>query len=208
MNEQVPNNKTEKPLAYYREKLAGLDPARRADELLIAYEDGSFALKFFNAECRVSWPDGEITSDDPDAVAAGSDAAKILLLRYLTEGIALPATGSYLPFRLLPWGQIYLTTFTGRCITRMAWKYQSGKEKFCAAAAALGGEPTGNGDAGFEFTITGDYRIRFSLWAGDEEFPPNAQIEYTDNFAAGFTAEDSVVAAEILISAISKKMKG
>ena len=156
----------------------------------------------------MSWPEGEITSNEPGAIVPANAGAQILLLRYLTEGIALPASGRFLAFRQLPWGEVYLKPFTGRCLTRMAWKYQSGKEKFCAAAAALGGVPTGHADAGFEFVLTGDYRMRFSLWAGDEEFPPNAQIEYSDNFAAGFTAEDSVVAAEILISAISARMKG
>jgi len=43
-------------------------------------------------------------------------------------------------------------------------------------------------------------------WAGDEEFPPNAQVLYSDNFAGGFAAEDRVVAGDILISTIKANM--
>jgi hypothetical protein len=43
-------------------------------------------------------------------------------------------------------------------------------------------------------------------WAGDEEFPPNAQILYSDNFAEGFAPEDRVVAGDILISTIKMNM--
>ena len=41
---------------------------------------------------------------------------------------------------------------------------------------------------------------------GDEEFPPNAQVLYSDNFAEGFAAEDRVVAGDILISTIKSYM--
>ena len=89
----------------------------------------------------------------------------------------------------------------------MAWKFNGNPELFKQAAEALGGKPVGHADAGFQFDFIDDYRLIFYLWAGDDEFPPNSQIEYSDNFAAGFTAEDSVVTAELMISAISEKMK-
>ena len=41
---------------------------------------------------------------------------------------------------------------------------------------------------------------------GDDEFPPNAQVLYTDNFADCFAAEDRVVAGDILISHIKAAM--
>ena len=47
------------------------------------------------------------------------------------------------------------------------------------------------------------YRL---LWAGDEEFPPSAQLLYTGNFAQGFAPEDRVVAGDILISHIKSAM--
>jgi hypothetical protein len=62
------------------------------------------------------------------------------------------------------------------------------------------------GDAGFEFELVGGYKMRILVWEGDEEFPPNAQVLYSDNFASGFAAEDRVVAGDILISAIRANM--
>ena len=44
------------------------------------------------------------------------------------------------------------------------------------------------------------------VWEGDDEFPPNSQILYTDTFADGFSAEDRVVAGDILITAIKEMM--
>ena len=48
--------------------------------------------------------------------------------------------------------------------------------------------------------------MRFLVWAGDDEFPPSTQILYSDNFAAGFAAEDRVVAGDILITTIKSNM--
>ena len=48
--------------------------------------------------------------------------------------------------------------------------------------------------------------MKILIWQGDEEFPPNAQILYSDNFAEGFAAEDRVVAGDILITTIKAKM--
>ena len=48
--------------------------------------------------------------------------------------------------------------------------------------------------------------MQILVWEGDDEFPPNAQILYSDNFADGFAAEDRVVAGDILIATIKSYM--
>ena len=63
-----------------------------------------------------------------------------------------------------------------------------------------------HGDAGYQFELVGGYRMQILAWAGDEEFPPNAQVLYSENFAEGFAAEDRVVAGDILISTIKANM--
>ena len=204
---EIKNNKEELPLQYYTEKFAGIDPVQRAKELTIPYENECFSLSMLGQFYRVHWPDGAFFFDDASALAMHSNQAKIFLLRYILTGKPLPSTGKYLAFRELPWGEVYIQPFTGRCLTRSAWKYQSNPDGFCTAAKTLGGIPVDHADAGFRFDLIGDYHLIFYLWSGDEEFPPSAQVEFSNNFAAGFTAEDSVVAAEMIISAISVKMK-
>ena len=63
-----------------------------------------------------------------------------------------------------------------------------------------------DGDAGYQFDFVGPYRMQILVWEGDDEFPPNAQVLYSDNFAEGFAAEDRVVAGDILISTIKANM--
>ena len=204
---QVQNNMEEAPLAHYKKAFSLLDPARRAKELSLPYENGRFTLTFLGRACTITWPDGEIEFADPSFFAAGSAKASIFLLRYLLEGKNLPSSGNALAFADLPWGRVYLQPFTGRCLSRTAWKYNGDPGGFCAAAKALGGTALQHADSCFRFDLIGEYYLIYYLWAGDEEFPPNAQIEFSSNFAAGFSAEDSVVAAELIITGISALMK-
>lgn len=193
-------------MAFYLERYRMLDPAARAWELGIDYRGGAFTVTMLRSAYRVTWPEGEISAADDGAVIL-RNGGQILLMRYLIEGKALPASGHFMTFRQMPWGEVYITTYNGRCINRLAHKFGKDLDGFRRAAEALGGRPLDHGDAGYEFDFIGDYRLRLFLWAGDDEFPPNAQILYTDNFAAGFTAEDNVVVAELLITALSDKLK-
>jgi hypothetical protein len=69
-----------------------------------------------------------------------------------------------------------------------------------------GAVPVKHGDAGYEFNFIGNFKIRILVWEGDDEFPPSAQVLYSDNFASGFAAEDRVVAGDILITTVKSYM--
>ena len=91
-------------------------------------------------------------------------------------------------------------------LTRAAFTFGTRLAAFQKGAQALGGVALKNGDAGYEFTLIGEYRMRILVWEGDDEFPPNAQVLYSDNFETGFAPEDRVVAGDILISCIKAAM--
>ena len=101
---------------------------------------------------------------------------------------------------------MYIKPYTGRVLTRAAFTFGTRVEAFRKAAQKLGATPVKHGDAGFLFDLIGPYQMQILVWAGDDEFPPNAQVLYSDNFAEGFAAEDRVVAGDILISHIKAAM--
>ena len=106
----------------------------------------------------------------------------------------------------MPWGELYIKPYTGRVLTRAAFTFGTRLAAFRAACEKMGAQSVKHGDAGYEFELVDGYRIRILVWEGDDEFPPNAQVLYSDNFASGFAAEDRVVAGDILISMIKANM--
>jgi hypothetical protein len=122
------------------------------------------------------------------------------------EGKAAQWKGQWKTFREMPWGELYIKPYTGRVLTRAAFTFGTRVAAFRTAAEKMGAESADHGDAGFCFPLIGDYRMQILVWEGDDEFPPNAQVLYSDNFEEGFAPEDRVVAGDILISTIKANM--
>ncbi len=202
---QIENNKEEVPFGYYEELFQKMDAAEAAGRLPgIQWDGNRFSLKLFGRSYAISHPNYAIEALDGGALP--NLPTQTFLLRYLLEGKELPWQGEWKTFREMPWGELYIKPYTGRVLTRAAFTLGTRVEAFRKAAEKMGGVPVNHGDAGYLFQVIGGYQMQIMVWAGDEEFPPNAQVLYSDNFAQGFAAEDRVVVGDILISAIKANM--
>lgn len=200
---QVENHKEEVPFAHYCEKFKALRPEEAATRLGIPFENNEFAVTLLGVRYYIHHPDAEIRAD-ADGIALHSLPARTFLLRLLLEGRCAAPTEDFKTFRELPWGEVYVTPFTGRVLTRAAFTFGTRIAAFRAAAEKMGATPVNHADAGYEFRFFDEYRLRLLLWEGDDEFPPNAQLLYTANFADGFAAEDRVVAGDLLLNSLKR----
>ncbi len=197
---QIENHKEEVPFSYYEEKYRSLDPAEVCGRLPFVTFDGSaFAVELLGQVYHLSWPEYAIDANIPLPM-------QTFLLRRLIEGRDTPWLGTWKTFRELPWGEMYHKPYTGRVLTRAAFSFGMKVSKFAAACESLGARKLPHGDAGYEFDFFGPFRMQILVWEGDDEFPPNAQVLYTENFGEAFAAEDRVVAGDILISHIKAHM--
>ena len=202
---QVENHKEEVPFGYYEEKFQALEPADVTARLSGVKWDGKeFYVNLLGREFAISHPVYAIRALDGGKVPALP--TQTFLLRYLLESKRVPWQGEWKTFREMPWGELYIKPYTGRVLTRAAFTFGTRVAAFQAACEKMGAMAVKHGDAGFCFDLVGGYRMQILVWAGDEEFPPNAQVLYSDNFADGFAAEDRVVAGDILISTIKSFM--
>ena len=202
---QIENHKEEVPFAHYEEKFRTLDPASVQERLADVRWDGQeFTVALMGRTFAISHPDYAIRALDGGKLPPLP--TQTFLLRYLLESRDVAWKGEWKTFREMPWGEMYIKPYTGRCLTRAAFTFGTRLAAFRAAAEAMGAEPVKHGDAGYRFHMIGGYQMQILVWEGDDEFPPNAQILYSDNFADGFAAEDRVVAGDILISTIRANM--
>jgi len=202
---QIENHKEEVPFGFYEEKFKDLVPETVTDRLPSVKWDGQeFYVNLLGREFAIAHPVYGIRALDGGAVPPLP--TQTFLLRYLLESKDVAWQGSWKTFREMPWGELYIKPYTGRVLTRAAFTFGTRLDAFRAAAEKMGAAPLPYGDAGYQFRLIGDYQMQIMAWAGDEEFPPNAQIIYSDNFETGFAAEDRVVAGDILISTIKSFM--
>ena len=202
---QIENHKEEVPFAHYEQLFQNLNPSEAADRLPGTTWDGEkFRLQLMHRAYEIAHPAYALRP--LDGGSAPALMVQTFLLRYLLESKNVPWLGGWKTFREMPWGEMYVKPFTGRALTRAAFTFGTRVDAFRAACEKMGAAKAGHGDAGYQFDFIGNYKMQILVWEGDDEFPPNAQILYSDNFAEGFTAEDRVVAADILIAAIKSNM--
>ena len=202
---EIQNHKEEVPFAHYEEKFRALDPADVTLRLSSVVWDGTaFTVRLLGRTFAITHPEYTITAEDGGSIPPLP--TQTFLLRYLLECKDVAWNGQWKTFREMPWGEMYIKPYTGRVLTRAAFTLGTRIDAFRAAAEKMGAEAVSHGDAGYQFELVGGYRMQILAWAGDEEFPPNAQVLYSENFAEGFAAEDRVVAGDILISTIKANM--
>ena len=201
---QIENHKEEVPFSYYENLFRDLDPAEAAMRTGTKWDGKEFYVNLLGREYAISHPEYAIRVLDGGKLPPLP--TQTFLLRYLLEGKAVSNKGTWLTFREMPWGELYIKPYTGRVLTRAAFTFGTRIAAFRAACEKMGAMAVNHGDAGFQFDFIGGYRIQILVWEGDDEFPPSAQVLYTDNFAEGFAAEDRVVAGDILISTIKANM--
>lgn len=198
---QVENHKEEVPFAYYEEQFRALNPEETLTRLPDARWDGTeFTLRLLGRDFAIAHPDYAIRALDGGAMPPLP--TQTFLLRYLLESREIPWGSQWKTFREMPWGEMYIKPYTGRVLTRAAFTFGTRVAAFRAACEKMGAVQLPHGDAGFQFELVPGYHMQLLVWEGDEEFPPNAQVLYSDNFEKGFAPEDRVVAGDILISTI------
>ena len=193
------------PFAHYAELFRDLNPAAVTARLSDVRWDGKeFTLSLLGRAFAIAHPDYAIRALDGGALPPLP--SQTFLLRYLLESKDVVWQGQWKTFREMPWGEMYIKPYTGRVLTRAAFTFGTRLPAFRAACEKMQALPMKHGDAGYQFDLIGGYRMQILVWEGDDEFPPNAQVLYSDNFVEGFAAEDRVVAGDILISTIKSQM--
>lgn len=207
----VENNKENKPLEFYLENYRNTDPENTKAKCRIPFEDGAFTVKLLGNTYKVSYPDFNITRIEDNGIKYSpleqNNYAKILVLRYLTESVIVDAGGKQLAYRDVPWGEVYLQQFTGRCIMRLAFSYGTKPDLFERIMLKMGAIPDGKADKSFRIELFPGLDVWFMLWVADDEFPPSSQILFSDNFPMAFKAEDLAVVGDIIIGYMKEVAK-
>jgi len=216
----VENHKEEVPFGHYEELFRKADAQEMAARCGAQWDGKEFFLELLGKRYAISHPVYgirevgheiatpvcELARNDNGDVALPGLNVQTFLLRYLLESKAVRWQGNWKTFREMPWGELYIKPYTGRVLTRAAFTFGTRLDAFKAACQKMGAVAVSHGDAGFQFQLIGGYEMQILVWEGDDEFPPSAQVLYSDNFEQGFAPEDRVVAGDILITAIKGNM--
>jgi hypothetical protein len=199
------------PLSIYQERYKVLDTQEVSRRTAVPYDETQrrFVLTLLGFTVYASWPDFALLPADAEACPRDlyGTKAQILLIRHLLEGSHGEALGKWLPYRELPWGDVYDRQFTGRCITRLAFAFGAKLDQFAKACRYLNGRKYEKADVSYDLDFLPGLTVRLLLWAGDDEFPPQSQWLFSDNTPLAFTAEDVACMGDVLCGALKEVSK-
>jgi len=196
----ITDNKTENPLKYYREKTSEFDPHALSVKSGVPFDGREFHLTFMGRPVSMQWPELICRYDDDGAVTR--NAYVILMTRLVMFGALTPPNGKMLSYIEIPWGAHYFKAFKARCLDRLAGTYGHDAEKLAEDGASIGAKRVPGGDCTIEFEFVPGLTVRATVWEGDDEFPANSQITFSDSFLPAFAAEEIAVIGDTFMSAL------
>ena len=206
------DSKERLPWEHYLSQYQEADPEEIAARLGISYdkEQKYFTLRFLGTVYQISWPDFQVSHEADDMGFYPLETmtyARTLTIRFLLNGAKASGTGKFKTYREMPWGEVYLRQFDGRCIKRLAFSYGNRIRDFQAIMEHMHCVPVKHGDIAYQLEIFPDYLVQMILWEGDDEFPPSSQILFSDNFPISFQAEDMAVMGDVIIGSLKSYAK-
>ena len=206
------DSKERLPWEHYLSQYQESDPKEIAARLGISYDEEQkyFTLKFLGTVYQISWPDFQVSHEADDMGFYPLETmtyARTLTIRFLLNGAEASGTGKFKTYREMPWGEVYLRQFDGRCIKRLAFSYGNRIKDFQAIMEHMHCVPVKHGDIAYQLEIFPDYLVQMILWEGDDEFPPSSQILFSDNFPISFQAEDMAVMVDVIIGSLKSFAK-
>ncbi len=161
--------------------------AQRAGYKSIEEKAGTVA--FLNREYRIDFENFEFrdTEDESKEVPIQE---QVLILHYLDAESFPEPSGKWVSYREIPGATFYHASFLKRAVIPLKKVFGSNVEGLKKAAGKLEGRPVDSGDASFEFRPFPRVPVRMTVWQGDEEFEPEANIVFDETVGKMLAPED------------------
>lgn len=161
-------------------------------------QEGGWRISFLDRVYRLSYPGFEFVDTSADAKQVPLQE-QVLILHYLQAGHPAGVSGEWVAYREIPGATFYFAAFVKRAVDPLKKVFGQNIAGLGRAAGRLKGEPAGIGDAGFEFRIFPKVPVRVILYAGDEEFPAEANILFDRSIGRVLSPEDVAWMAGMLV---------
>jgi len=146
-------------------------------------------VPFLDRTYQIRYPEFEFE----DIVNTGKEIPiqeQVLILHYLTTADMPPLSRDWVSYREIPGASFYFSAFVKRAIDPLKKVFGRNLPGFAQASEKLDSTKIEPGDAGFEFTVFPNVPLQLILWAGDDEFPEEANILFDRTIEKILSPED------------------
>jgi hypothetical protein len=167
--------------------------------------DGDLRVEFLRREYAIDHMEWTVKRADDGSVPPA--LIQSLILTYLYRSDGTPPIDRWLGFRELPDGLFYAQAFQGYTGAALIRDLNGDVAAFKPASEKLQGAALAIGDAGYVFQILPRLKLAVIIWAGDDEFPAQAQVLFQETAAHYLMTEALAIVGSLLIGQIVKAAK-
>lgn len=149
----------------------------------------SLHIPFLDRTYLVSYPLFDF-KDQADSAKEIPIQEQVLILHYLMATEVPDLSGDWVSYREIPGASFYFGAFVKRAVDPLKKVFGQNISGFARAVEKLQARKIENGDAGFEFRMFPAVPLQLILWAGDEEFPEEANILFDSTIGRILSPED------------------
>ena len=155
--------------------VAALNAPIAAAESGASYEDGVFALTFYNRTFAIYHP--EVKVEEVGVNTPVPMWISLILLHYLINSSGIPADGHWITYRELPGATLFEKRFRQMAIQPLLNVYGNDAEGLKKAGESLGGlSMDRTGDAAYRFLGLPKIPVSVILYLGEDEISSNVNI--------------------------------
>ena len=170
------------------EKRAGF--TRSVDEAII--------IPFLDRLYKIDFPYLEFTDIENESKEVPIQE-QVLILHYLKAPAFPLPTGQWVSYREIPGATFYYSAFLSRAVNPLKKVFGNNIQGFEKSAQKLNGKKMTTGDASFEFYVFPKIPVRITIWSGDEDFTPEANIVFDETIGIILSPEDIAWMAGMLV---------
>jgi hypothetical protein len=157
-----------------------------------------FRVPFLNRVYHIGFPELEF-EDEADSLKEVPIQEQILILHYMQSPMPPVFTDNWVSYREIPAASFYYSAFVKRAIDPLKQVFGQNVDGLLRAGEILGGQTIATGDVGYEFRLFPHVPVRLILWAGDDEFPSEANMVFAENIKEILSPEDTAWLAGMLV---------
>ena len=163
---------------------------------------GTLHMEFLRREYVIDHADWTVKRAD-DGTAPPS-LTQSLILTYLYQSDGMPPVDRWMGFRELPNGLFYAQAFQGYTGAVLVRDLRGDVAAFKQASEKLHGAPLAIGSAGYVFSVLPRIKLAVIMWAGDDEFPAQAQVLFQETASHYLMTDGLAIVGSLLVGQIVK----
>ena len=178
--------------------LKAADPESICLRTGVSYYQGCYYVRFLNSEYEIEMADISFTDHSVILII------QVMILHYLTSSGNTQSHGEFINFQQIEGGMFYYHSFQSKALDKLAAYFTGREDEFIPKAEKIGGTRWKGEGYSVRIPVFPKVDLIFQFYPGDEEFPSDGNILFSDIIENFLPVEDIAFLSGYLVNLLGR----